>query len=502
MATAGVNRMMLWTDLEGRELLGRWRLDSLVRPEGRTAWFTATSEGRALMLSITETLNDDEELLARLNAVARVRHPNVVAVEEACAAYVDDTPVVIAAMEPTDETLGDVLRERSLQPMEAQQVLRALVQGLSALHAAGLVHGRMEPASVLAMGETVKLRSDCVQRGGDDFAARSADDVRGLGRIITRSVTGRMPAGENDPMLQLLPEPMARAVRRALSGNARIAEIAALAGVVVVPAERVPEKPPMRMGPVAVPSPAPATSGAAAPAIPLPGSEPSAAAVHPAGPLETVNVSDAPPPKPAAKVIALLAATSQAETPKQPERREPVRPLEPLKPAMAAEPEIAHLQDDEPEMGTQRRSAPWVVALAALLVVATLWALYGMVHAGRKTAKPVPPAAVATPAPSAQKPAAAQQPRAQASGGATVALNTPGWRVIAYTYRQQAQAQHKADDLRQRYPQWSPGVFALHGRAPYLVTLGGVMSKADAFALREKAVRMGLPRDTYTQNYR
>ncbi|HTW49088.1 MAG TPA: hypothetical protein VMD92_14140, partial [Acidobacteriaceae bacterium] len=105
MATAGVNRMMLWTDLEGRELLGRWQLGSLVRPEGRTAWFAATAEGRAQMLSITETLNDDEELLQRLNAAAQVRHPNVVAVEEARAAFVDDTPVVIAAMEPTDENL-------------------------------------------------------------------------------------------------------------------------------------------------------------------------------------------------------------------------------------------------------------------------------------------------------------------------------------------------------------------------------------------------------------
>jgi eukaryotic-like serine/threonine-protein kinase len=74
--------------------------------------------------------------------------------------------------------------------------------------------------------------------------------------------------------------------------------------------------------------------------------------------------------------------------------------------------------------------------------------------------------------------------------------------VIAYTYMHEAQAQHKAQVIRQRFPQLTPGVFALHGTAPYLVTLGGVMSKADALALRDKAVQMGLPRDTYAQNYR
>jgi len=45
-------------------------------------------------------------------------------------------------------------------------------------------------------------------------------------------------------------------------------------------------------------------------------------------------------------------------------------------------------------------------------------------------------------------------------------------------------------------------VFTPNGRAPYLVTLGGPMSKEDAFALSGKAKREGLPRDIYAQNYR
>jgi eukaryotic-like serine/threonine-protein kinase len=493
MATAGVNRMMLWTDLEGRELLGCWRLGSLVRSEGRTAWFAATADGKPLLLSITETLNDDEERLKWLTAAAEVRHANVVMVYGARAACVDDTPVVIAAMEATDENLDDVLRERTLQATEAQQVLRALVQGLAAIHARELLHGRMEPGSVLAAGETIKLRSDCLHPDDTEFALRAAEDVRGLGRIVTQAMTGRLPASENDPVLQLLPEPMARAVRRALSGNARIGEIAALAGVSIAPEARMPEQDaPVRVGPVAVPKPGPALE--AVPALTPPA--PAQAASVPANKPGEANAAE--PAKPAEKIIAMKALEARSETPAE-------RFGFPGTPEEAD----ANLLDEDEPRGMRRRSAPLVIAVAVVLVMATVWALYGLLHRSSSGAQPQQAATTTAtgqtqgqrnPAsPAAQQAAAVP---ARRTGSATVAIATPGWRVIVYTYRYEAQAEHKAEVIRQRYPQLAPGVFALHGTAPYLVTLGGVMSRADAQARRDKAVQMGLPRDAYAQNYR
>jgi eukaryotic-like serine/threonine-protein kinase len=47
-----------------------------------------------------------------------------------------------------------------------------------------------------------------------------------------------------------------------------------------------------------------------------------------------------------------------------------------------------------------------------------------------------------------------------------------------------------------------PEVFTPNGRAPYLVTVGGVMSRDEAFAMARKARSEGLPRDSYAQNYR
>ena len=47
-----------------------------------------------------------------------------------------------------------------------------------------------------------------------------------------------------------------------------------------------------------------------------------------------------------------------------------------------------------------------------------------------------------------------------------------------------------------------PEVFTPNGRPPYLVTVGGTMSREEAFALLKKGRSEGLPGDIYAQNYR
>jgi hypothetical protein len=74
--------------------------------------------------------------------------------------------------------------------------------------------------------------------------------------------------------------------------------------------------------------------------------------------------------------------------------------------------------------------------------------------------------------------------------------------VIAYTFDLEEQAQQQAKALAERYPQLEPHVFALKGAAPWMVTLGGTMGRAEALLLRDEAVSLGLPGDTYAQNFR
>lgn len=488
MATAGLDHGMLWTDLEGRELNGRWMLQRLVRPEGRTAWFLAAGpDGKPAMLSITETLNDEEDLLERLWAAGQVRHPNVVAIREAAVAHVDETPLVIAVMEPTEENLADVLRERPLNATEARQVLDALVAGLGALHARGLVHGRVEAGSVLAMGETIKLRSDCVHLAGTSGAG-AAEDVRSAGRVVTQAMTRRQPSGENDPVLQLLPEPMARAVRRALSGNASASEIAALAGTrLEVISERRDD---LRIDPVS--KSAPKTP---APDVVIP--KPQAAAAT-----ETKNSMEGTLPAdrdlPREMVDASLRSEAKASTAR---RVLPMRPADvrseslPLfdDEAVMLPPSTRLTVEDEPEWG-RWPTAPYIVVSAIALILVTVFTLYGILHRKAAPAKaPATPTVVVEP-PTVPRKAPAAAPVASAPA-------TAGWRVIAYTYVRREEAEKKAAELATKYPELRPAEFSPRaGR--YLVSLGGVMSRSDAITMRAKALAMGFPGDTYARNYK
>jgi hypothetical protein len=490
MATAGLNRMMLWGDLEGRDLEGRWLLGRLVRPEGRTAWFEAIgADGIPLMLSITEALNDEDELLARLEAAAEVRHPNVMAIREAMISHLDDTPVVVAAMEMTEENLADVLRERMLSAVEGRQVLDATLAALTAMHARGLVHKHMDAASILAMGERIKVRSDCVQIGGAGFGMMASEDVRCAARMVTQAVTGLLPKGENDPVLQLLPEPMARAVRRALTGNAGATEVAALAGTRLELMRDVPRDA-TRIEPFSktVMKVAAATEAVAA-----------------------KEKTDAAQPS-ALESMRPKRMTKKAEFNESPavSRMPAMRPADiRAQVALFAEPFMLPgdrqqidakwaMQGEEPEEA-RWPGAPYVIAAVIAVLLVTVFTLYGMMHlesSGKRTAAP------STAAPAVVVEQAARSAVANPMASAAASARDEGWRVIAYTFDLEAQAQQEAKALAERYPQLQPRVFGMKGAAPWMVTLGGTMSRTEALVLREKAVSLGLPDDTYAQNFR
>jgi eukaryotic-like serine/threonine-protein kinase len=106
-------------------------------------------------------------------------------------------------------------------------------------------------------------------------------------------------------------------------------------------------------------------------------------------------------------------------------------------------------------------------------------------------AAPVAPAPVTTPAPVATPPATkAPEPA------------TAVWRVVAFTYRSREMAEKKAKEINGRWPDLHAAAFEPKGlRGYYLVALGDRMERGEAVRLQQKARGMGLPRDTYVQNY-
>jgi hypothetical protein len=77
------------------------------------------------------------------------------------------------------------------------------------------------------------------------------------------------------------------------------------------------------------------------------------------------------------------------------------------------------------------------------------------------------------------------------------------WRVIAYTYTSRKDAEERAKRVQTRWPDLRPEVFSPNRNGgPYLVSLGGVMTRSEALRLKTKARSNGLPRDTFARNFK
>jgi eukaryotic-like serine/threonine-protein kinase len=143
----------------------------------------------------------------------------------------------------------------------------------------------------------------------------------------------------------------------------------------------------------------------------------------------------------------------------------------------------------------------WIIAGMAILLLSILMFnlrrkpdaaadLPPVTPTAQAAVRPVtPPAATAPPAVSVPSPAA----RPAVKGN---------WRVIAFTFRYREMATKKAKQLNEKWPDLGAAVFAPKGhRDYYLVALGDWMTREEAERVQRKVRRLGLPRDTYVQNY-
>ncbi len=424
--------MHLWNDYEGRTIAEIFPLNKLLAPEGRSAFFSTTNgTGTPAVIRLIEAHFDEAEILDRWRRVAELKQSNLVTLKKFGQTVIDGTPLVYALLETTDANLADVLQDRPLTVEETKQVATSLVAALQALHSRNLIHERIEPANVLAVGEVIKLRSDCIREApeGQEGLDLKARDVHNLAVVLLQSLTRQrtLPAGT------ALPAPFDQIIPNGISGSWGLSQIASAL------------------------------------------TSPTASPVPPAR-----SVLDAAAPIPIAP---------------------PSRISEPTPPVPLVRDRIARSVDPVPS----KRLGLWIAsAVGALLLLFLAWHFLRAAPATTSKTAVAPMATLATvgrddatPA----SPARAAATTAPSPAPAPLSGTRGQWRVVAYTYNHQDQAQQKVGVIASHHPDLKPEVFTPTGRAPFLVTVGGPMSRIEANVFKKKAHAEGLPSDIYTQNY-
>lgn len=197
--------------LEGRIVDERFPLVELLGGTAHSSVFRTECEAapnrQAAIKLIPAPATTPEAQLTRWRLAARFSHPALLRIFDMGRCDFEGRPMLYVVTEVAEENLADILPVRCLSPGEVDAMLGPALEALNYLHAKGFVHGRLQPANILAIGDQVKLSSDSIARIGEAAGAHdardqyrapesnlsAASDVWSLGVTIVQCLTGRLP---------------------------------------------------------------------------------------------------------------------------------------------------------------------------------------------------------------------------------------------------------------------------------------------------------------------
>jgi TonB family protein len=235
-----------WKQWEGRAIDGKFPLQSYLGGSDHSAVFLTVLQrsngepGKAAIKLIPRNAGAENQL-SRWQAVRELNHPNLLGIYDAGRCKLDGTKLLYVVEEYAEENLAQILPERALTAEEAGGMLPPVLAALEYVHGKGLVHGRIQPSNVFAVGDAVKLSSDSLTTLNDKSAGAklasdydppetasgqfsAASDVWDLGITLVEVLTQHPPvwnrAGGNPPTLPPMAEPFREIARQCLQVDA------------------------------------------------------------------------------------------------------------------------------------------------------------------------------------------------------------------------------------------------------------------------------------------
>ncbi len=229
-------------DWVGRLIDGKFGLlEWLGSTESGDIFLTELPEPHAQRAAIRLVSAATEDALSQLDdwtSAEALSHPHLIRIHASGRGRIVEDEFIYVVTEFPDESLAQVLPERPLTTAEAADMLGPAVDALEYLHSRSLVHGHIDPANILVVGDQVKLSADKLLHAGtpgahssvvQSYAApesaegsiSSAADVWSIGVTLVHALTQRPPVWEpsagSDPIVpESVPEPFASIARSCL----------------------------------------------------------------------------------------------------------------------------------------------------------------------------------------------------------------------------------------------------------------------------------------------
>jgi serine/threonine protein kinase len=221
-----------WKIWEGRSVAGKFPLRQWLGGSNHSAVFSTERPGAAkaaIKLIAAEPGATEQELL-RIRAAIKLSHPHLIRIFEAGRGQIESDSFIYVVMELADEDLSQILPQRALSPDEVSDLLPPVLDAVSYLHGRGMVHSRIKPSNILAVGNQLKLSADQITPLAETGSARRRDvydapetaagvlspasDVWSLGVTLVAAITQNVALAEQAaPGKQTLPETIAEPYR-------------------------------------------------------------------------------------------------------------------------------------------------------------------------------------------------------------------------------------------------------------------------------------------------
>jgi len=204
-----------WKQWQGLVVNGKFRLQRYLAGSDRSAvflteWGEPNVQNAAIKLIPANPANAELDL-ARWELATNLSHPHLLRLLQAGRCELDGLKLLYIVMEYAEEDLSQILPERPLRETEAREMSSAVLEALSYLHSQGLVHGRLKPANIMAVGNELKISTDGVcaigQAGGNAEKANLYDppdavgayrspsaDVWSFGMTLVQALTQHLPS--------------------------------------------------------------------------------------------------------------------------------------------------------------------------------------------------------------------------------------------------------------------------------------------------------------------